>query len=87
MKGKGKAAGSQGVFPGGDPGQRPAHLTARFLRGIKHFFRHVSRLRQHEIRKILEDPVILQRSIDDPQKFPRQGDDRLSCPAPRLHLS
>src|SRR5271157_2577386 len=44
------------------------------------------RLRQHEVREVLEDPLVLQCSIDDPQELTSQSDDRLPRPAPRFDL-
>src|SRR5262249_14334209 len=64
--------------------QRPAYLTARLLRGIKHSVRCTSSLRQYEVREVFEHPVVLQRSVDDPQELARQSDNRLSGPSPRL---
>jgi hypothetical protein len=52
---------------GGGGGGPPPYLTARLLRGIKNPARSISRLRQHEVREIFEHPLVLQRSIDDPE--------------------
>ena len=82
------ARGFRGWNPlAGIRGSAPRTLPrALFARGIKHPVRHISRLRQYEVREILEHPLVLQGSIDDPQELPSQGDDRLSRPAPRLDL-
>ena len=78
---------SGGVPLAGIRGSAPRTLPRAFsARGIKHPVRHISSLRQYEVRKIREYPLVLQRSIDDPQEFARQGDNRLSRPAPRRAL-
>jgi len=68
---EGKAGrGSQGVSPWRGSGAAPrAPYRARFLRAAYSIaFAAVSRrLRQDEVWEVLEHPLILQRSIDDPQ--------------------
>src|SRR6516164_1429807 len=34
--------------------------------------------RQHEVGKVVEDPVVFQGVVDDAEKLPRQGDDGLA---------
>ena len=43
--------------------------------------------RQHEIGEVLEDPIVLQSSIDNAEQLARQRDDRLASAAPRLGFS
>ncbi len=66
----GQAGKRAGGFSGRPPGgirQRPEHLTTRvFTAGIT-FAAALRRLSQHEVRGILQNPLVLQRSIDDPQ--------------------
>src|SRR5215467_2112727 len=86
MERKGKAAGVSGGVPlAGIRGSAPRTLPRVFC-AASSISSATFHLRQYEIWKVLEHPLVLQRSVDDPQKLPRQGDDRLARPAPRLHL-
>src|SRR3990172_268397 len=43
-------------------------------------------IRQHEIGKVFKYPAIFEGSVNDPQEFPSQGDDRLSRASPSFDL-
>src|SRR5258705_13109616 len=43
-------------------------------------------IRQHEIGKVFKHPAVFEGSINDPQEFPGQGDDRLSRAPPSFDL-
>ena len=49
-------------------------------------FGSCSFLRQYKVGEVFEHPFVLQRSIDDSQEFPRQGNDGLPRAPPVLHL-
>src|SRR5262249_40301844 len=55
------------LIPGASRNRKPGFLEGEPRVGL-------CSLRQHEIRKVLEHPLVLQCSIDDAQEFARQGD-------------
>src|SRR5712691_3801695 len=41
---------------------------------------------QYKVGEVFKHPLVLERSVDDSQKFARQGDDRFPRATPALHL-